>query len=838
MNVFPDSFLQLPVQPLLPRIGDALQEGHVILCTPTGSGKTTCVPLELRNLELLAGRKILMLEPRRIAARAAAVRMSTLLGEQVGRTVGYRTRFESKVSRETTVEVVTEGILIRQLQNDPGLSNVGLVIFDEFHERSLQADLGLALCLDLCQLREDLRILIMSATIDSGALSKLLGGGTCIEGEGRSFPVTISHLPPLKSETSVVNQVIRGVHHAWENVEGDILAFLPGAAEIRRSQLLLAEQLPEALILALFGNLSFHEQDKVFKRSSNQRRVILATPIAETSITIENISCVVDSGYFRRPLFDSSSGLSRLATQRISRASADQRAGRAGRLAPGTCFRLWNKATDHGLLDFTPPEILNADLAPLVLELALWGVTDPGQLAWLDTPRASTWSSAVRLLQRLNLLGEKGQITSLGRRVAELPVHPRLGCMLLAGDQLGFLWTACLLAACLVDRDPCRGKNNSSDISDRVQLLQDFKQLSGPKQKGGDGDLCLRLLKLASQWYRSIGGTQAQKVHYEELGNLLTYAYPDRIAMQRKSSRHRYMLATGSGAELFPGDLLTGSKMLVVPQVDARQGDGRIFLAAALNLSELQEHHSQLLRHVDNIEWEEASEKVVATTDCMIGSIVVKRKPLADIKPEQLTEAFIQGIREKGVNYLPWSREAREFQHRIGFLASWQPGKWPEIDDVALFTDFDWLRPYLFGLRKLSHLKQLDLKKIFLALLPWGQRVQLDQLVPTHLSVPSGSKIRLQYTPGDAPVMPVRIQEIFGLECTPKICQDKVAVTLQLLSPARRPIQITSDLQSFWKNTYPEVKKELAGRYPKHYWPDDPLQAVATSRPKKRMKKQ
>lgn len=781
---------------------------------------------------------MIMLEPRRIAARAAAVRMSSLLGEQVGKSVGYRTRFDSKVSRETIVEVVTEGILIRQMQNDPELSQVGLVIFDEFHERSLQADLGLAFCLDLCHLREDLRIMVMSATIDSTTLSTLLGEADLIKGEGRSYPVTINYLPPGPREISLTHQVVRGVIHAWNENEGDILAFLPGAGEIRKSLQLLREQLPEASVLPLFGELSYQEQDRVFQRDNVRRRIILATPIAETSITIENISSVVDGGYFRRPLFDGTSGLSRLKTQRISKASADQRAGRAGRTQPGNCYRLWSRSIDQGLLDFTPPEILSADLAPLVLELALWGVTDPEQMSWLDGPRISGWNSAVQLLEKLTLLGERGIITNLGRRVAALPVHPRLGCMLVAGERTGLLWTACLLAACLVDRDPCRGGSGSADIEERVQLLDSFQRSKGKHhQEGGEKQLCRRLIKAAYQYHGAFAGPKTQKVSYEELGNLLAYAYPDRIAVKREESHHMYVLSTGRGAKLEHGDALAGSSLLVAPQVDARHGNGRIFLAARLSIVELRESHPHLLRQVAKVEWDERSNKVVAVTDCMIDRVVTERTAMSNVSQDLVTEALIQGIQIKGTDCLPWTKEARELQARIGALAGWQSGKWPDISDTELFEDLFWLRPYLFGLNRLAHLKQLDLKKIFLALLSWDQQVQLEKLVPTHLLVPSGSRIRLQYIPGEAPVMSVRMQELFGLDCTPLVCRGKIAVTLHLLSPAGRPIQITSDLTSFWKNTYSEVKKELAGRYPKHYWPDDPLEAVATSRTKKGMSK-
>jgi ATP-dependent helicase HrpB len=788
-------------------------------------------------------RKIIVLEPRRIAARAAAIRMSQMLREEVGHTVGYRTRFDSRVSKATRIEVVTEGILIRKLQQDPELADTGLIIFDEFHERSLQADLGLALCLDLCELREDLRLLVMSATLATNEICRLLSDAPLLTASGKSYPVDISYLPPPRPDSPIASQMFHGILHAWHQTGGDILAFLPGTGEILTcKQMLLQEQLDNTRILPLYGNLSYQEQDRVFSAHDGKRRIILATPIAETSLTIEGISSVVDSGYFRRPIHDHASGLSRLTLSRISRASAEQRTGRAGRLGPGHCFRLWSKEVEHSMLPHTPPEIINADLSSLVLELALWGVTDPEQLRWLDTPRPSSWNNATMLLRQLDLLDERNHITHTGKQVVSLPLHPRLGVILTKGTQLGFPATACLLAAVLAERDIFKHTEPTTDIEERVRVLADLSVSHAVNVPAyADRQLCRKLLDQAAQWQRMLSiatdttTTTEKKIHLKELGNLLAYGYPDRIAMLRAGTNHRYQLASGRGADLPPADILSGSPLLVVPQVDARQGNGRIFMAAPISEDELQTHHPQLLKERDNIFWDEANRRVKAITELTLGELTLRSKSLKNPDSQKVSAVFLQGIEKSGIEHLPWSREARELQTRICSLSIWQPGKWPDLRDSTLLADLDWLLPYCQQMSSVDALKSLDLKTILLSRLSWEQQVQLEKLAPGHIQVPSGSRIRLSYTPGEAPVLAVRLQELFGLTDTPTICNGTITVLLHLLSPARRPMQVTRDLKSFWRNTYPEVRKELAGRYPKHYWPENPLEAEATSRTKKNM---
>lgn len=828
-------FAHLPVTAVLDKLTTALTMGHAVLSAPTGSGKTTLAPLALLDIPAFSGTKSIMLEPRRIAARAAATRMSAMLGEDTGGTVGYRTRLESKVSAATRLEIVTEGILIRKLQQDPELTGCNLVIFDEFHERSLQADLGLALCLDLCELRDDLRLLVMSATLETATICRLLGDAPHISGSGRSYPVSVSHLPPADRHSSIVRQMVRGVMHAWQHTNGDILAFLPGAGEIHRCRQLLAEKLSEPMILPLYGNLGHTEQDRVFQRQEQQRRIILATPIAETSITIEGISCVVDSGYFRRPVYDHASGLSRLTTFRISKASAAQRAGRAGRLGPGHCFRLWSKEAEYGLLEHTPPEIINADLSSLVLELALWGVMDPAQLRWLDPPRTSSWARAVQLLKRLNLLDDQARITGLGKNVASLPIHPRLGVMLIEGAALGLAWTSCLLAAVLAERDIFTGYRQSADIEERLRVLAQFADRPTGLPPHADRPLCSRLLRYARQWLRLLSSPKEQRLAFEDIGNLLAFGYPDRVAMLRADTTYRYQLAGGSGAELPPADSLSGSTLLVTPQIDGRQGDGRIFMAAPLTESDLCQFHPHLLHKAENIAWDKTKKRVTASEDLCLGKIILHSKPLPKPDETRIAAVFLAGVQQHGAEQLPWSRKARELQARICSLHYWQPGEWPDFSDTALLADLEWLAPYCHQMRSLEQLHALELKTILLSRLNWEQQQQLAQLAPTHLQVPSGSRIRLEYSPGEPPVLAVRLQELFGLTDTPRVCNEKIPVVLHLLSPARRPMQITSDLHSFWRNTYPEIRKELAGRYPKHYWPLDPLEAEATTKTKKQL---
>ncbi len=836
-------FSYLPVSAVLDQLTAALKKGHAVLSAPTGSGKTTLAPLSLLCALQSQNQKIIVLEPRRIAARAAAIRMSQMLQEEVGTTVGYRTRFDSKVSAATRIEVITEGILIRKLQQDPELADTCLIIFDEFHERSLQADLGLALCLDLCELRDNLHLLVMSATLATEEICKLLSDAPCISASGKSYPVDISYLPPQRQDSPIPRQMYQGILHAWHQTSGDILAFFPGAGEIHTCrQMLLQQQLNNTRILLLYGNLSYQEQDRVFSTHTGQRRIILATPIAETSLTIEGISCVVDSGYFRKPIHDHASGLSRLALSRISRASAEQRTGRAGRLGPGKCFRLWSKEVEHSMLPHTPPEIINADLSSLVLELALWGVTDPEQLRWLDTPRQSSWNNATGLLQQLSLLDDRNHITPTGRQVAALPVHPRLGVILVQGNRLGIPVTACLLAAVLAERDIFKHTDQTADIEERVRVLADLSSShSGKIPSYADHQLCRKLLEQAAQWQNILStspeGTSKteKKIHRQDLGNLLAYGYPDRIAMLRSGTSHRYQLANGRGAELPPADILSGTPLLVVPQVDARQGDGRIFMATPISEADVRANHPQLLHERENIFWDEVNRRVKAVSECTLGELILRSSPLKKPDHEKVSEILLRGIQRNGIDHLPWSRDARELQSRICSLSIWQPEKWPDLSDDTLLADLTWLLPYCQHMSSLDGLKALNLKTILLSRLSWEQQVQLEKLAPGHIQVPSGSRIRLDYTPGESPVLAVRLQELFGLTDTPTVCNGSITVLLHLLSPARRPMQVTRDLNSFWRNTYPEIRKELAGRYPKHYWPENPLEAEATSRTKKKM---
>ena len=832
MTTAPDP--RLPVTAVLPQVRAALRKGHAVLRAPTGSGKTTVVPLALLTEDWLLNRKIIMLEPRRIAARAAAARMSKLCGAPLGETVGYRIRFDSRVSPRTRIEVVTEGILTRRLQSDPELGDIGLVIFDEFHERSLHADLGLALCLDLCQLRPDLRLLVMSATLDAAPLSGLMNGAPVITGEGLSYPVEVHHLPPAP-DRGIPENMARGVEHAWRTRQGDILAFLPGAGEIRATGDLLTRRLADAEILPLYGELPPAEQDRVLTPGQRKsRRIILATPIAETSITIEGIGCVIDSGLARRPRFDPTTGLDRLETVRISRASAEQRRGRAGRLGPGHCYRLWGEQTESGLLPFTPPEIVTGDLAPLVLELALWGVSDPAQLKWLDCPRTGAWTSASGLLQSLGALDCRGHITDRGRKMARLPAHPRLAAMLLTAQDLHLGSTACLIASLLSERDIIKGRERSCDLRDRLQAVAG----SGDSPSNSADPAGRRRVRQQIDQWRSLLPEAREPIQSAESGLLLSVAYPDRIAVLRKGSRNAYQFASGKGALLPAGDLLAGSPFLVVPQLDAGQEDARIFLAAPVDEEDLRACHPGLFRSEERIWWDSSSGRVQSAAESLLGRVVLSSQPLAGPDQDAVLACFLTGIREIGLDKLPWTGEARQLQARVGSLRLWQNGGWPDLSDGELLADLNWLAPFCYRMTSSSQLKRLDIAGILQSLFPRDRLLLLNRLAPTHITIPSGSRIRLHYEPGRPPLLAARIQELFGQIATPTVCDGQVRVTVSLLSPSRRPIQITADLESFWLTTYAAVKKELAGRYPRHYWPDDPRQATATSRTKKTMLKQ
>jgi ATP-dependent RNA helicase HrpB len=824
-----------PVDSLLPAVRQSLsQSSRLVLQAEPGAGKTTRVPLALLECDWLQGRKIIMLEPRRLAARSAARYMARSLGERVGATVGYRVRLDTRVGPQTRIEVVTEGVLTRLLQADPALESAGMVIFDEFHERSLQTDLGLALCLDTqAVLREDLRLLVMSATLDSAAISALLGDAEVLGCKGRSYPVT-THYRPLRNDfsrqrrgfCSEVASVTLGI---LGETCGSVLLFLPGVGEIRQVQSALqAAGLPADVQLApLMGQLDAAAQDKAIQPAeTGQRKLVLATAIAETSLTIEGISVVVDAGLMRISRFDPNTGLDRLVTQPVSRAAATQRCGRAGRLAAGECFRLWSEHSH--LVPHSAPEILQADLAPLVLELAQWGVRETRQLHWLDEPPAAHLAQARDLLVRLGALTEDGAVTAHGRVLASLGVHPRLAHMMVRGHETGYALLACELAALLSERDPLR--INDSDIQLRVEWLRVSDDTGGSKREQRQA-----LRAMTDAWLKRLGAGRppTDNTDLAQCGTLLAFAYPDRIARRRPGRANRFLLSNGRGARFREAEPLAASDFLVAAHLVGEQ-EAVIYLAASVSRDQLQEQHADLLREEAIISWDDNEGAVLTRRQLRLGELLLEDRPLQDAAAEAVRNVLLDGIQERGLDCLPWDGTTRQLQLRVDFLRALEPDKWPDFGDKALSARLqDWLLPFLGGMTRIAHLRRLDLQAVLLAQLSWEQQQQLNRLAPTHLRVPSGSKLQLDYSEG-RPVLAVRLQEMFGLADTPRVAAGRVAVLLHLLSPARRPVQITQDLATFWSGSYHAVKKELKGRYPKHPWPDDPLQALPTARIKPR----
>lgn len=816
----------LPIENVLPELICALTASPAtLLQAAPGAGKTTRVPLALLGEPWLAGKRIIMLEPRRLAARAAATFMAQTLGEPVGATVGYRVRMDTRVGPKTRIEVVTEGVLTRMLQEDPSLEGVGLVIFDEYHERSLQADLGLALCLDAQQgLREDLKLLVMSATLDVEAVARLLGDVPIIRSEGRSYPVAIRHLKrpePRQLLATLVTTVLQ----VLRDESGNLLVFLPGAGEIRRvADLLQQSGLPPEVILApLYGDLSREQQDQAIGTTlPGQRKIVLATAIAETSLTIEGIRIVIDAGLMRVPRFDPRSGMTRLETVSITQSSAIQRCGRAGRLETGVCYRLWSTEDHTRLLAYNRPEIVEADLAPLALELAQWGIADPAQLSWLDAPPAAAYAQARELLQRLGALDVSGRLTPHGKAMAQLGMHPRLAHMTLTAKAMGLGDLACDLAALLEERDII--KDDSVDVYRRLQALH------GQQERFSvDRGTLSRVRQAAQQYRRQLGVTQHNN-GFEQAGLLLAFAYPDRIAQRRPGGEPRYVLANGRGA-LLPGhDLLAQDPWLVVAQLGGSERESRAYLAAQISLAALEAHFAEQIEQRSFVSWDDRTEAVLARRQRRLGALVLEDVALDRPNAEQVIAGLLAGIRQRGLAVLPWDEETRTWQARVNLLrglACSAPGgePWPDVSDQGLRDTLEeWLAPYLSGMSRLAHLARLDLAGALKQRLSWPQQQALEQLAPTHVTVPTGSRIRIDYSTTQ-PVLAVRLQEMFGLAETPRIANGQLALTIHLLSPARRPIQVTQDLASFWRNTYFEVKKDLKGRYPKHYWPEDPMQA-------------
>ncbi len=856
----------LPIDSVLPDVKQALSiGGSAVLIAAPGAGKTTRVPLALLEEGWLEGRKIVMLEPRRLAARSSAAFMARELGEQVGETVGYRVKMDTKVGARTRIEVVTEGVLTRMLQADPALEGVGLVIFDEFHERSLQADLGLALTLEAqALLRDDLKLLVMSATLEAEPVADLLGGAPIVRSEGRSFPVETVYRPRFAG--SELEEAVAGLAlEALRAHEGDVLVFLPGIGEIRAAEAKLREKLRgyayDVRVFALHGGLSAEEQDKALAPlPAAERKIVLATSVAETSLTVEGVTVVIDSGLMRVSRFSPRTGMARLETVTVSAASADQRRGRAGRLRPGVCYRLWSAEQHSALSPRSAPEIMEADLASLLLELAVWGVGEPNELAWLDAPPAPAVQQARELLVQLGALDKGGrQPTGHGRRMAELGKHPRVAHMLLRAKQLGLGGLACDMAVVLGERDILRysgGQAPTADLTARIDALRGrgpYAADDGARRRLSEEARRLRreLRVDASERTRAerddarseqvnvrtergdvLGGrypyASDDGVRSDDCGLLLAFAYPDRIGRQRDSGK--YLLSGGRGAAFGPGQALAREPWIVVADVDDAGADSRIRLAASVSLERLAQHAPEMIAVEAEVYWDGESKSVRGRERRKLGAIVLEEKPLGKLPEELRLKALLAGVRAEGLELLPWTKTARQFQQRAEF-ARRHDGIWPDLSDEALLATLDdWLPDYAEGMKSRSDLQKLNMKELLESLLPWDRRRRLDEDAPTHWTVPSGSRIPIDYGDPDAPFVAVRLQELFGLPETPRIAGGRVPLTLHLLSPAQRPVQVTRDLASFWRDGYFEVRKDLRGRYPKHYWPDNPLEAEATRR--------
>lgn len=820
----------LPVRGVLDELTRALVGATAaVLVAPPGAGKTTLVPLALADQPWADGGRVLVLEPRRLAARAAAQRMADLTGTAVGGLVGLRMRGDTKVSAATRVEVVTEGVFVRMLHTDAALEGVAAVVFDEFHERSLDADAGLAFALDAQRtLRDDLRLVVMSATLAADAVARLLGDAPVVVSEGRLHPVrTVFH--PTPADRPWDRAMADAVAAALTATAGDVLAFCPGAAEIGRVQRLLASRVDERAValLALHGMLPAAEQDRALAADpQGRRKVVLATSIAETSLTIDGVRVVVDGGLARVPRFDMARGMGRLETVRVSRAAADQRRGRAGRQSPGVCHRLWSETEDARLRPAESPEIVVGDLTALAVDLARWGAPLGAGLAWLDPPPPPRLAAARSLLAELGVLDDAGRLTDHGRAVAELPVHPRLGHLLVRGTPP----TAAMVAALLSERDVLRGPGaRSADLAERVHAVTG-------RRSDADRGTVARVRADADRLARLRGDRRGRggEADLERLGEHVALAYPERLAQLRPGSRTRYLLANGTGAALGDHDPLAGTPALAVADLDGGTtpgGDARIRLAAPVDLEAVGDGRIRTERVVG---WDAATGDVVAEEVRRLGALVLGRTPATDVTAADRTAALLTGIRREGPGLLPWTPALERWRQRVDLLARHLGPPWPRVDDDALQATLEgWLAPHLGAMRRRSDLARLDLAAALGALLPWPLPRQLDELAPERLAVPSGSTIAVDYTV-DPPVLAVKLQELFGCTETPRIGGGRIALVVHLLSPAGRPVQVTQDLASFWATGYAAVRAELRGRYPRHPWPDDPLTAPATARTKPR----
>jgi len=841
--------IHLPVNEILEELKSTLKGHHeAILQAPPGAGKTSLVPLALLEEPWLGDKKILMLEPRRIATRAAAHRMADLIQEPVGQTVGYRMRLDAKVSRHTKIEVITEGILTRMLQEDPSLVDVGLVIFDEFHERSLDADLALALCLKGRSLfREDdpLKVLIMSATLDSHKLEELTRAPV-VRSEGKQYPVDIIYGKSSQPKDSIHNKTVMATLRALtDNPNSSILVFLPGQGEIRRVEDSLALELQsrkisDVLLLTLYGNLSLEAQQAAIApvASIGERKIVLATNIAETSLTIEGVDVVIDSGLAREPVFDPTSGMTRLHTRKISQASSTQRMGRAGRLRPGKCYRLWSKSQQDQMAPHATPEILNADLTPIALQLLQWGIDDPKELAWLDPPGSGPWLQAVSLLMKLGALVESDnglRLSDHGVQMAKLAAHPRLAHMLICGKSIGQGSKASLLASVLSDRDPFG--RDTPDMNERLDIL--LGQARCPNQHQS---WYRRSHQLAEQFTAQINGLKIEPTaqllqSHQVTGYLIACAYPDRIARRRHAGG--FQLSNGRGVSIAGNHILGKSKWLAVAEAGGMAKSTSDMIQSAATLDEALFESILADQIADNtiVEWDSKTKRFVAEQRQQIGALVLNRSKLSKVPADAKIEALIKYIKTAGLETLPFTPELRQWQARVELVRITTGNKdWPEVSNEQLLASMDdWLAPYLEPIKLLSHFKKLDLKSILTAQLTWEQNQQLNVLAPQRFQVPSGSSYALDYTRAP-PVLAVKLQEMFGCVDTPAVVNGQIPLTVHLLSPAGRPVQVTQDLAGFWATSYHDVRKEMMGRYPKHPWPEDPRNAAPTKRTKPRRK--
>ncbi len=806
----------LPIAHALPEIAAALETSpRVVLVAPPGAGKTTRVPLALMEAGFPAGKRIVMLAPRRVAARAAARHMAQLIGEEPGGRVGYQVRFESRRSAATRIEVVTEGILTRRMLTDAALGDAGLLIFDEFHERSLEADLGLALALEIQEtIRPDLRILVMSATLEAEGLSRLLGDAPIVRSQGRMYPVETIHAGRAL-RTTVAEDVARQVAVALERHRGSVLAFLPGEAEIRRAgERLAASGLPrDVAVLPFHGSLASAAQDEAIAPSPpGRRKVVLATTLAETSLTIDGIGVVVDSGFKRMPQFDPASGMSRLRTVRISLAAAEQRRGRAGRLGPGTCYRLWPEEEERALPLHDQPEILQADLAPLALSLALWGASDASALKFLDPPPAGAMAQARELLQALGAIGEDGRITEHGRGMAALPLHPRLSHMVLEGKERGTGRTAAEIAALLSERD-LGEKGDDADLAPRLERLRRGR---GP---------AARRASAAAEQIRRIAGIRDDGGAGDD-GALLALAYPDRVAQSRDGAG-RFRMANGGGAVLDATDGLAQSPFLAIATTDGNAANARIRLAARIDRETIEALFADRIERSDTLHWDRRSGSVTALHRERFGALVLAERPIADADRDRVADAMIEGIRQLGLAALPWPEDARALVQRVTMLRRAAPHEdLPDLGEAHLLATLEsWIKPHLNGMTRREQLQGVDTERALAALLSYRQRQRLDALMPLRFTTPAGSSIAIDYENESGPALNVKLQEMFGTRSVPAIAEGKLKLKIVLLSPAGRPLAVTQDLDSFWTNAYPQVRAEMRGRYPKHAWPEDPLSA-------------